>query len=113
MWRPSEGAFAAEALVRDVSIASPLWGAPRICGELKLGIDVRQTTVATISFRLLYGFLILHYGRVKSYGLGTTSPRVPIEALVNSQKPSAGSKGRDTTFETEIALRAISSGDFG
>src|SRR5262249_32097462 len=72
----------------------PLWGAPRIHGELlKLGIDVGQTTVAkymvrrrqppsqgwktflrnhadgiasmdlfvvpTISFRLLYGFLIL------------------------------------------------------
>jgi hypothetical protein len=56
VWRPSEGAFGAEALVRDVSIASPLWGAPRICGDLKLDIDVGQTTVATISFRLLYGF---------------------------------------------------------
>jgi hypothetical protein len=53
VWRPSEGAFGAEALVRDVSIASPLWGTPRICGELKLGIDVGQTTVAMISFRLL------------------------------------------------------------
>ena len=56
MWRPSEGAFGAEALVRDVSIASPLWGALRICGDLKLDIDVGRTTVATISFRLLYGF---------------------------------------------------------
>ena len=34
-------------LIRDISIASPLWGAPRIHGELlKLGIDVGQTTVA-------------------------------------------------------------------
>ena len=81
-----------------MSIADPLWGAPRIHGELlKLGIDVGQTTVAkymvrrrqppsqgwktflrnhadgiasmdlfvvpTISFRLLYGFLILQHSR--------------------------------------------------
>jgi hypothetical protein len=85
-------------LIRDMSVANPLWGAPRIHGELlKLGIDVGQTTVAkymarrrrppsqgwkiflrnhadgiasmdlfvvpTISFRLLYGFLILQHSR--------------------------------------------------
>src|SRR5215510_8150206 len=85
-------------LIREMSIANPLWGAPRIHGELlKLGIDVGQTTVAkymarrrgppsqgwktflrnhadgiasmdlfvvpTISFRLLYGFLILQHDR--------------------------------------------------
>ena len=34
-------------LIRDMSIANLLWGAPRIHGELlKLGIDVGQTTVA-------------------------------------------------------------------
>src|SRR3974390_3355831 len=34
-------------LIRDISIANPLWGSPRIHGELlKLGIDVGQTTVA-------------------------------------------------------------------
>ena len=34
-------------LIRDISVANPLWGAPRIHGELlKLGIDVGQTTVA-------------------------------------------------------------------
>ena len=34
-------------LIRDISIANPLWGAPRIHGELlKLGIEVGQTTVA-------------------------------------------------------------------
>jgi hypothetical protein len=32
---------------RDESIANPLWGTPRIHGELlKLGIEVGQTTVA-------------------------------------------------------------------
>ena len=35
------------SLIRDMSVANPLWGAPRIHGELlKLGIDVGQTTVA-------------------------------------------------------------------
>src|ERR1700758_2071557 len=34
-------------LVRDMSLANPLWGAPRIHGELlKLGIKVGQTSVA-------------------------------------------------------------------
>jgi hypothetical protein len=81
-----------------MSLANPLWGAPRIHGELlKLGIDVGQTSVAqymaryrrppsqgwktflrnhadgiasmdlfvvpTLSFRLLYGLLILRHGR--------------------------------------------------
>jgi len=34
-------------LIRKISLANPLWGAPRIHGELlKLGIEVAQTTVA-------------------------------------------------------------------
>jgi hypothetical protein len=88
-------------LIREMSIANPLWGAPRIHGELlRLGIDVGQTTVAkymarrrrppsqgwktflhnhadaiasmdmfvvpTLSFRLLYGLLILRH-RGESY----------------------------------------------
>src|ERR1019366_5762289 len=40
-------------LIRDVSTANPLWGAPRIHGEiLMLGIDVGQTTVAKYMVRL-------------------------------------------------------------
>src|SRR6516165_6358132 len=32
-------------LIREMSVANPLWGAPRIHGELlKLGIDIGQTT---------------------------------------------------------------------
>src|SRR6266478_2140586 len=95
-------------LIRDISIANPLWGAPRIHGELlKLGIDVGQTTVAkymargrrppsqgwktflhnhadgiasmdlfvvpTISFRLLYGLLLLHHDRRQILWLGVTA----------------------------------------
>src|SRR3981189_2512251 len=95
-------------LIREVSLANPLWGAPRLHGELlKLGIDVGQTTVAkymargrrppsqgwktflhhradglaqldlfvvpTISFRLLYGLLILHHDRSQILWLGVTA----------------------------------------
>ena len=95
-------------LIREMSLANRLWGAPRIHGELlKLGIDVGQTTVAkymvrgrrppsqgwktflhthadgvasidlfvvpTISFRLLYGLLILHHDRRQILWLGVTA----------------------------------------
>jgi hypothetical protein len=34
-------------LIREMSIANPLWGAPRIHGELlKIGIDIGQTSAA-------------------------------------------------------------------
>ena len=94
-------------LIRDVSLANPLWGAPRIHGELlKLGIDVGQTTVAkymprvkrppsqgwktflhnhangiaamdlfvvpTMSFRLLFGLLILRHDRREILWFGVT-----------------------------------------
>src|SRR5258705_8467027 len=95
-------------LIREISLANPLWGAPRIHGELlKLGIDVGQTTVAkymargrrppsqgwktflhnhadgiasidlfvvpTISFRLLYGLVILPHDRRQILWLGVTA----------------------------------------
>jgi len=76
-------------LIREMSVANPLWGAPRIHGELlKLGIDVGQTflrnhadaiasmdmfVVPTISFRLLYGFLILQHSRRELLWLGVTA----------------------------------------
>ena len=91
-----------------MSLANPLWGAPRIHGELlKLGIDIGQTSVAkymaprrrprsqgwrtfllnhvdgiasidlfvvpTISFRLLYGLLVLGHGRRRIMWLGVTA----------------------------------------
>ena len=96
-------------LIHDISLANPLWGAPRIHGELlKLGIDVGQTSVAkymarnrrppsqgwktflrshadgiasmdtcswspTISFKLLYGLLILKHGRREILCLSATA----------------------------------------
>jgi hypothetical protein len=39
-------------LIREISIANPLWGAPRIHGELlKLGINIGQTSVAKYMVR--------------------------------------------------------------
>ena len=44
--RPKTG-LEVRQLIREMSVANPLWGAPRIHGELlKLGIDIGQTTVA-------------------------------------------------------------------
>jgi transposase InsO family protein len=95
-------------LIREMSIVNPLWGAPRIHGELlKLGIDIGQTSVAkymarrrvppsqgwktflrnhadgivamdlfvvpTISFRLLYGLLIMGHGRRQILWFGVTA----------------------------------------
>jgi transposase InsO family protein len=95
-------------LIREMSIANPLWGAPRLHGELlKLGIDIGQTSVAkyivrmrkppsqgwktflrnhadgiaamdlfvvpTVSFRLLYGLLIMGHSRREILWLGVTS----------------------------------------
>src|SRR5512146_748215 len=47
--RPGRPAVPAEIrqLIRQTSVANPLWGAPRIHGELlKLGIDIGQTSIA-------------------------------------------------------------------
>ena len=95
-------------LIREMSIANPLWGAPRIHGELlKLGIDIGQSSVAkymarrrgspsqgwktflhnhtdgiaamdlfvvpTISFRLLYGLLIMRHDRRQILWFGVTA----------------------------------------
>jgi len=111
-------------LIREISLANPLWGAPRLHGELlKLGIDVGQTTVAkymargrrppsqgwktflhnhadgiasmdlfvvpTISFRLLYGLLILHHDRRQILWLGVTAhPTAGNSAAQGSGKTS-------------------------
>ena len=108
--RPGRPKVALEVrqLIREISLANPFWGAPRIHGELlKLGIDVGQTSVAkymarhrrppsqgwrtflrnhadgiasidlfvvpTISFRLLYGLLVLRHDRRCILWLGVTA----------------------------------------
>jgi hypothetical protein len=108
-----------------MSIANPLWGAPRIHGELlKLGIDIGQTSVAkymalrrgppsqgwktflrnhadgvaamdlfvvpTISFRLLYGLLIMGHGRRQILWLGIAERNaISIRCGKTSVSPNA------------------------
>jgi hypothetical protein len=55
-WRSKSGRPSVDreicALIRQVSSANPLWGAPRIHGELlKLGIEISQATVAKYMVR--------------------------------------------------------------
>jgi Integrase core domain len=51
--RPAKTPADIRQLIRDMSIANPLWGAPRIHGELlKLGIDVGQTSAHWIARQL-------------------------------------------------------------
>jgi transposase InsO family protein len=111
-------------LIREMSIANPLWGAPRIHGELlKLGIEIGQTSVAkymarrrgppsqgwktfirnhadgiaamdlfvvpTISFRLLYGLLIMGHGRRQILWFGVTS-HPTAEWIANQITESCG-----------------------
>jgi hypothetical protein len=55
-WRSRSGRPSVDSEVRDLirqmNAANPLWGAPRIHGELiKLGIEISQTTVAKYMVR--------------------------------------------------------------
>src|SRR6476619_3755896 len=65
-------------LIREMSIANPLWGAPRIhCAFLNNHADgiaaMDLFVVPTISFRLLYGLLIMGHGRRQILWFGVTS----------------------------------------
>src|ERR1700751_4462066 len=135
-------------LIREMSIANPLWGAPRIHGELlMLGVDVGQTSVAkymarrrgppsqgwktflrnhadgiaamdlfvvpTISFRLLYGFLILRQDRRHLLWMGaTTHPtadwvaRQLVEACGWDQAPRYIIRDRDSVYG-EVFIRRV------
>jgi transposase InsO family protein len=124
--RPGRPAVSAEIrlLIRQISIANPLWGAPRIHGELlKLGIDVGQTSVAkymarrrgppsqdwktflrnhadgvaamdlfvvpTVSFRLLYGLLIMSHSRRDLLWVGVTT-QATAEWIANQLTEACG-----------------------
>ena len=83
-----------------MSIANPLWGAPRIHGELlKLGIDVGQTSVA-ISFRLLYGFLIMGTADDKFYGLASQLILLQNGSQIRSRKHAGGNRFPAISFVT-------------
>jgi transposase InsO family protein len=139
-------------LILEMSVANPLWGAPRIHGELlKLGIDVGQTTVAkyiarrrrppsqgwktflrnhadgiasidmfvvpTISFRQLYGLLVLRHSRRELLWLGvTTHPsaewiaRQLTEACGWSEPPRYIIRDRDGAYGDAFIRRITAMG---
>jgi transposase InsO family protein len=136
------------SLIREISLANPLWGAPRVHGELlKLGIDVGQTSVAkymarrrrppsqgwrtfllnhadgiasidlfvvpTISFRLLYGLLVLRHDRRRILWFGVTAhpsaewiARQVIEACAWESAPQYLVRDRDGVYG-EVFTRRI------
>jgi transposase InsO family protein len=139
-------------LIRDMSIANPLWGAPRVHGELlKLGIEIGQTTVAkymakrrrppsqgwktflynhadgiasmdlfvvpTISFRLLYGLLILRHTRRELLWLAATAhptaewiARQFTEAFGWRDAPWYVVRDRDRVYGSEFIRRVRAMG---
>jgi len=134
-------------LIRAMSLANPLWGAPRIHGELlKLGIDIGQTSVAkymargrrppsqgwrtflrnhadgiaamdlfvvpTISFRLLFGLLILRHDRRAILWAGATAhptaewiTRQLTEACGWEQAPQYLIRDRDRAYGEVVTRR--------
>jgi hypothetical protein len=136
-------------LIREMSVANPLCGAPRIHGELlKLGIDVGQTTVAkymakrrrppskgwttflrnhadgiastdrfvvpTISFRLLYGLLVLRHSRRELLWLGMAAHpsvvRQLTEACGRSDPPRYIIRDRDGAYGEAFVRRLSAMG---
>src|ERR1700736_3236150 len=139
-------------LIRQMSRANPLWGAPRIHGELlKLGIDVGQTSVAkymarrrqppsqgwrtflcnhadgiaamdlfvvpTISFRLLYGLLILRHDRRRILWMGVTAhptaewiAQQVVEACAWEWPPTYILRDRDQAYGKAFTRRICAMG---
>jgi len=139
-------------LIRAMSLANPLWGAPRIHGELlKLGIDVGQTSAAkymarrrrppsqgwrtflrnhadgiaamdlfvvpTISFRLLYGLLVLRHDRRRILWMGVTAhptaewiARQVVEACGWEPVPSYILRDRDQAYGKAFTRRICAMG---
>ncbi len=140
------------SLIRQMSRENPLWGAPRIHGELlMLGVDVAQSTVAkymdragrptsqgwkaflcnhaagiasidlfvvrTISFKLLYGLVILHHGRRRLATVNVTSHPTAewiagqvTEAFPWNEAPGHLIRDRDGTFGPAYVRRVRAMG---
>src|SRR5208283_2584811 len=139
-------------LIRRMSRENPLWGAPRIHGELlMLGIDVSESTVGrymvrtrrprsqgwktflrnlaagiasidlfvvrTISFKLLYGLVILHHARRRLARIAvTTNPTAEwiagqvTEAFPWSEVPRHLIRDRDRAFGSPYTRRVHAMG---
>ncbi len=134
-------------LIRKMSLANPLWGAPRIHGELlKLGIQVSQATVAkymarqrrppsqtwrtflenhvqqlvatdffvvpTVTFRLLYVFIVLAHDRrrllhfnVTAHPTSEWTAQQLVEAFPWDSAPRYLLHDRDSIYEGAFRQR--------
>jgi transposase InsO family protein len=134
-------------LIRKMSLANPLWGAPRIHGELlKLGIEVTQATVAkymarqqrppsqtwgaflsnhvkqlvstdffvvpTVSFRVLYVFVVLAHQRRRPLHFNVTANPTSewtaqqlVEAFPWGNAPRYLLHDRDSIYEGSFRQR--------
>ena len=140
-------------LIRKMSTANPLWGAPRIHGELlKLGIRISQATVSkymerrspnppsqtwrtflqnhtrdlvsidfftvpTVSFRVLFVFVILSHERrqvvhlnVTAHPTATWTAQQIVEAFPWNTKPRYLLRDRDGIYGEEFVRRVRSLG---
>jgi transposase InsO family protein len=139
-------------LIREMSLANPLWGAPRLHGELlKLGVDIGQTSVAKymarrrrppsqgrrtfllnhadgiaaidlfvvprISFRLLYGLLVLGHGRRRILSLAVIAhptaewiARQVTEACAWESAPQYLIRDRDGVYGEAFTRRIAAMG---
>ena len=135
------------ALIRRMSRENPLWGAPRIHGELlMLGVEIAESTVSrymvrrrrppsqgwktflrnhaagiasldlfvvrTVSFKLLYGLVILRHARRRLVRIGLTSnptaewiARQVTEAFPWDEAPKHLIRDRDGAFGTAYTHR--------
>ena len=131
------------ALIRQMSIENPLWGAPRIHGELlKLGFDIAQSSVAkymikrrrpgnqgwrtflhnhtpeiaamdlfvvpTISFELLYAFIVVRLDRTPCLYQCDYEPLRRRGLPDRSRRHSRGTKLQSTWSVTAIRSMAPS-----
>ena len=139
-------------LIRGMSIANPLWGAPRIRSELRLlGIDLAQRTVAkymvrdrkppsqtwrtflknhvgdiaaidfftvpTVSFRVLFCFIVLRHERRRVVHFNVTAhPTAPwtaqqiVEAFPFDEAPRYLLRDRDSIYGQVFQQRVRSMG---
>jgi len=101
--------------------ANPLWGAPRIHGELqKLGLEVSQATVSTVPtvlFKVLFVFVVLTHDRRRILHIDVTDAPTAqwtaqqlVEAFPWDTAPQYLLRDRDAAYAVAFSRRAQSLG---
>jgi len=101
--------------------ANPLWGAPRIHGELqKLGLEVSQATVSTVPtvlFKVLFVFVVLTHDRRRIVHIDVTDAPTAqwtaqqlVQAFPGDTAPQYLLRDRDAVYGVAFSHRAQSLG---